>query len=203
MIFFISFLCFAHLFLSFPISLVFLLYFLLILLHVYPYGSFLLFIWVDFLFARTYFWLIFLPFFHTVVVTYLFSLGCYILTVNFCLFHFAVIQGEEWNGAYSKEIEEGKGSAGLCASCVKMSCVFSPHSEGAWTMVPFHTGIKRSYKGMQTISAPFSSVKKLLLRELGDVSYCGFPLYTYKPDCKDFYFLKNWHFPHRVIILSV
>lgn len=64
---------------------------------------------------------VFIPFFHTVSNTCLFSLWCYILRINFCLFHFAVIQGEEWNGVYSEEIEEGKGLAELCASYVKIS----------------------------------------------------------------------------------
>lgn len=105
----------------------FLMYFLFILWRVYLFCLFLLFIWVSFLIARIYCWLIFLPFFHMIVETYLFYLGCYILRINFCLFHFAVIQVEEWNGAYFKEMEEGKDSAGLFASSVKMSHVFSPH----------------------------------------------------------------------------
>lgn len=115
----------------------FIIYFLFILWHVYLFCLFLLFVWVYFPFARIYCWLIFLPFFHTIMETYPFYLGCYILRINFYLFHFAVIQVEEWNGAYFKEMEEGKGSAGLFASSVKMSRVFSPHSEDAWAMMPF------------------------------------------------------------------
>lgn len=56
---------------------------------------------------------------------------------NFCLFHFAIIQVEEGNRAYFKVMEKGKDSAGLSASSVKMSHVFSPHSDDTWAMMPF------------------------------------------------------------------
>lgn len=84
--------------------------------------------------------------------------------------------------------------AALFASSVKMPCVFFPHSEDARAVMPFAGphGPKMSLQSYANYFYTFQlSGMKLLLRELNDVSYCDFPLYTYKPGYIDFYLLKN------------
>lgn len=76
---------FTHWFHPFPLLISFLpSLFLCMLWYFYIFPLLLhLFMWTDILFARLQCWLIFHPFFHTVVETYSVSLGGYILKISF------------------------------------------------------------------------------------------------------------------------
>lgn len=137
------------------------------------------------LFARIYCWLIFLSFFYTVVETCLlkFPLGCYILRINFRLFRFAEIQGDiprKWRERARLD----------CVQTVSDAVSSLPILPGMDSDAPFkgphgyRTSLQRHAKYFCTFQL---SIMKLLLRELGDVSYCGFPLYTCEPGRMDLY----------------
>ena len=129
-------------------------------------------------------WLIFLPFFYTAVETYLlkFSLGCYILRINFCLFRFAVIQGDiprKWRERAQLD----------CVQAVSDAVSSLPILPDMDSGAPFkgpreYTSLQRHANYCCTFQL---SVTDLLLRELGDVSYCVFPLYTYEPGRTNLY----------------
>lgn len=123
-----------------------------------------------------------------------FSLGFYILRISNCLFHFAIIQGEEWEGAYSGEVKERKGLAGLCAGCIKM---FSPFLaiRGQWCPFKGALRYKPSLQRHANYFCTFQLCGTKLLPPQGAswyfVSDCGFPLSTHTPCCIDFNILKN------------
>ena len=94
-----------------------------------------------------------LSFFPSVVETYLFSVGCYVLRIS-CPFRFALTPGEEWDGLIvGNERREGLGSV----SCVKMFCDFSPQMamRVQWCPSKEISDIILPYESMQTISTPF------------------------------------------------
>ena len=85
----------------------------------------------------------------------LFSPAFYILRIGYCLFHFAVIQGKVWGGLILGKWRMERAWLDYVQPVSKWFPPFWLYMDND-ALSKEHSGRKPPYKGMQTISVPFS-----------------------------------------------